>query len=56
VGSVKREGAGRGIRKGQKAVFNERIIPFTGHVKPGQVVTVVDNDHSHYVIVRLDSR
>ena len=54
MGSVKREGARRGIRKGRKVVFNDRIVPFTRNVKPGQFAVIQNNTHNYYVIVVLD--
>lgn len=51
-----RQGAGRGIRKGRKAVFNKSVRPFTRRVKPGQVVTVIDNSHDYFVIVQVDEQ
>lgn len=46
----------KGIRKGKRCAFNEKIIPFTTKIKPGERATVKDNSHDYFVIVVIDGQ
>lgn len=44
----------KGIRKGKRCVFNDKIRPFTARIRPGEAATVRDNTHDYFVVVGLD--